>query len=546
MVRMAAPPRLDDLKPKTRAGLPAPALAWALRPLGIVPTAILGLLILLGPAWLFADVLGHYRLFSDDFEYAAASRTFDRAMANLFVPHNAHVVPSWRVLTWALAERAGRLSALQGVFGWAAIAILLATMMLVGRLVARETGRASIGLAAMVATGTTAVLESAGTWYSAGQTLWAGFGILTTLWFLQGWRKRGGGWRLATAAVAAVVAGGFWTIGHAAGPVGAAYLLADGRKRCVRASLIPIAATLLAVAVAYLAGGRKLEGTHLISVHGRTMGQAIDPIQGAGHMFQAIPETLVLGNLGLSAETTLRQGLVLSAAIFLAWAWSLWRAKRLPNPLEAAGATLVLVAYWVEWSFRGYLPFSSLRGQIVPWYDAIPHLGAVLFAAGWWAGREGSSLPRALVPASRLGAVAVLALQFGLIVLHQPKVDAIFVASVPKMSEAEAKMFLVPTLQRLRAVALAEYCVNWQNRHLVKLDQAEAVARREGIGREAIARAFGRVDAPYLPKAYDAADMLDLPREGTTDDPARVRRLLGEFFQVEPEPTLPVSSFMPR
>ena len=523
--------------------LPTMLKPWFARPLGRGPTLLVGALILLGPAWLFRDVIGNYRLFSDDFEYVSASRTFDRATANLFVPHNAHVVPSWRLLTWALTAWAGRLSALQGVFNFAAVAILLATMMLVGRLVARETGRATLGLAAMVATGTTSVMESAATWYSAGQTLWAGFGILATLWYLQGYRRRGGGWRLAAAAVAAVVAGGFWTIGHAAGPVGAIYLLADGRGRCRRAAIVPLAASMLAVAISYLAGGRNLEGTKLISVHDRTLKQAIDPVVGLGHMFQSIPETLVLGNLGLTAETTLPQGVVLSAAIALVWGWSLLRARRSPNPLEAAGATLVLVAYWVEWSFRGYLPFSSLRGQIVPWYDAIPHLGAVLFAAGWWAGAGASRPVRAFAPASRIGAVATLVFGIALIVLHQAKVDAIFIAGVPKMSEAEAKLYLIPSLQKSRAVYLAERCAAWQNRHLAKLERAEAVARREGISREAIARVFGRVDAPYLPKVYDAADMLDIPRRGPLDDPARVRAALGEFFEVEPEPTLALPRF---
>ena len=81
---------------------------------------------------------------------------------------------------------------------------------------------------------------------------------------------------------------------------------------------------------------------------------------------------------------------------------------------------------------------------------------------------------------------------------------------------------------------------------MAKLDHAEAVAAREGIGREAIARTFGRVDAPYLPKPYNAADMLDLPWQGSVNDPARVRRALGEFFEIEPEPTLPLSLVLPR
>ncbi len=44
----------------------------------------------------------------------------------------------------------------------------------------------------------------------------------------------------------------------------------------------------------------------------------------------------------------------------------------------------------MEWSFRGYVDFDFWRTTdiraMVPWYDAIPQVGAVLFAAGWWSG----------------------------------------------------------------------------------------------------------------------------------------------------------------
>ena len=50
------------------------------------------------------------------------------------------------------------------------------------------------------------------------------------------------------------------------------------------------------------------------------------------------------------------------------------------NPLECTGLALVLGAYLVEWTVRGYLPFRSLRtinlGMIVPWYDVVPQIGA--------------------------------------------------------------------------------------------------------------------------------------------------------------------------
>ena len=59
------------------------------------------------------DPIAIYRLYSDDFAYVAASRTFPRTLSNLFVPHNTHIVPAWRLLTWALSAIAGRLANLQ-------------------------------------------------------------------------------------------------------------------------------------------------------------------------------------------------------------------------------------------------------------------------------------------------------------------------------------------------------------------------------------------------------------------------------------------------
>ena len=45
---------------------------------------------------------------------------------------------------------------------------------------------------------------------------------------------------------------------------------------------------------------------------------------------------------------------------------------------------------------------------------------------------------------------------------------------------------------------------------------------------------------PGLPeKAYDAAEMLDLPRAGTATDPIAARDRLAPLFEVSPEPPFP-------
>src|SRR5208337_338033 len=158
------------------------------RPTGPFGLACLVLILVTSPWVLFFDPIGWpgqghiardpsaiYRLYSDDFAYAAASRTLPRTLANLFVPHNVHIVPAWRLVTWALVAWSGSLVKLPEVLAQAAYGILVAVILMTGRLVARETGRAGMGLAAMAAVGTTSVMASPACWYSSGQTLWAGF-----------------------------------------------------------------------------------------------------------------------------------------------------------------------------------------------------------------------------------------------------------------------------------------------------------------------------------------------------------------------------------
>ena len=535
--------------------------SWSLAPerrVGRPGLALLLVLILSSPWLLFFDPIaffrrGHiardplaiYRLYSDDFAYVSASRTLGRTIENLFVPHNTHIVPAWRVLTWALVEWAGSLEKLPEVLAEASYGILAAVMLLTGRFVARETGRTGVGLAAMAAVGTTSVMASSACWYSAGQTLWAGFGILATLWYAQRWRRSPQPAALALAAISAMLAGWFWTIGHIAGPAAAVYLILDGRRRCRLAAAVPVAATVLAVALGMSLGGGKIDST--VSFHGRTTGEAAKPVEGLLHTAQAIPENLVLGNLGLKAQTTQTQGMVLTVLLLGVWFIPRWRqgGLRAFNPLECTGLAVVLGAYLVEWTVRGYMPFRYLRtinlGMIVPWYDTVPQIGAVLFAAGWSAGprRRGErpSVLGPIPPLRRRGAVGVLCLVPVLILLNRPRVDLLWRSCVPPLLPAEQKMFPILPLQSMRATSLLLDQAEWQRRHLRRLDQARAVARRLSLSQDAVKTAFGRLDMPELPEVYDAIGLLGLPDRGSQVSPDLVRRALGPYLFKEKEPS---------
>ncbi len=567
------------------------------RPVGRLGRIVVVLAIVTAPAVLFfdpatfqplrrghiaRDPLSWYRLYSDDVAYVASSRTWGRTVSNLFVPHNTHIVPSWRLVTWGLVAGAGSLEQTPQALAFASYAILVAVMLMIGRLVARETGRDGLGMAAMALMGTTSLMLTPAVWYSAGQPLWAGFGILATLWYAQSYRRSGRVATLVLAGASAALAGGFWTIGHMAGPVASVYLWVDGRRRCRRAAIVPLAATFLAVGGFMAMAPRAIDSR--VSFHGRTVRQAADPVQGAFHTSQAIPENLVLGNLGLQSQTTPIQGLFLTIGLGILWARSRWRRGTAPsppvvtdsgrprwgplrgvmaigssfacNPLECAGGALVLGSYLVEWTFRGYMDYIYLRTinlyAIVPWYDAIPQIGAVLFAAGWWSGprRSGGPPPsktRSIALTWR-GILGLAALTIVWILLNRPRVEALVRDSTPPLLPSEREIFKIDRLQTMRANMVLLNRAEWQRAYLRRLDAGEKVARRMGLGQDEVRAAFGYLWIPgaigRLPpnadlELYDVAGLLDLPSHGQgrrPTDPGTIRAALGPYLDQVKEP----------
>jgi hypothetical protein len=545
------------------------------RPVSGVGLVALVLFLATVPGVLFFDSLdnvfgqGHlprepmpfYRLWSDDVAFAGVGRSWHRTFEYLFVPHNTHVVPAWRVLVWALVAAAGSLERLPDVLAVASFSILIAVMLLMARIVTRETGRAFLGFVAMIVVGTSSLMLTPVVWFSAGQPLWAGFGILATLWYAQSYRRTGHWINLLLAGIAAMLGGWCWTIGYMAGPVSTVYLWLDGRTRCRKAAIVPMLATMLAVGMSAALGLKSMDST--ISFHGKTALEAMDPARGVTHTGQAIPENLVLGNLGLHANTTPLQGGVLTLVLLAIWLgcrWdrdlrkSGWVVPFAINPLESAGLTLVVGAYLVEWTFRGYLDFSLLRTiglrALIPWYDAIPQIGAVLFAAGWCSGRwrpmpvpKGESFWRSRVTrAEGLWLVSIAAV---MLLLNSPRVEDLVRRSVPSLLPSEAAAFHAMHMQTMRANTLMTTQAEWQRAALRRLDRAEKVAKKMGIGRDVIRGALGRAllvgsfaSKPPLELLgiYDSAALLDIPETGRQVDAKTVQAALRSFFIEEPEP----------
>jgi hypothetical protein len=524
----------------------------------------LGLLILAAPLWLWDDPLDRYSppgrgltgLFErhaaladpfgetllklDDFEYVARSRTAADLRRGLLTPHNTHLVPLFRAWTYLWVQAAGSLAGLPRMFGLAAYLAYLLVMLLVGHVAAWETGRAEVGLAAMAGFGVSAVLWTTASWFAASQALWGAAGVIAAVAAVQRWRATGRwGW-LAAAAGAAAAAPLFWSGGYVAGPAAVAYLAADDgprRERLGGAALLLGVTGLVAVAAGLVAGPRIATAENF---HGRTVAQAVNPVQGLVSTAQGVVEVLVLRNLGVAAETSPAQAAVLGLLLAGVWAWTRGRPLRV-NRLEAAGASAAVLGFALVYTARGYYGFENLRD--LSWYQAIPEAGAALFAAGWWGGRGLASgpPPRWLSQPTRRGLLAALAVALAALVLQTPLVRAQRAAAGEARARAEGLVFRTPEFRRLWSRTSGSSRAEWQQRQLARLDRAGALARALGASRESIRRGLGPVDLSTMsdaPAGFDGGRLLPLPESGGRDDPARTAAVLAPELALDPEPPL--------
>jgi hypothetical protein len=526
------------------------AMRWA-------ATVLVGVAVCAVPLWLWHVPLSSYVLKSDDFGYLVTSRTATAFRRHLFTPHHAHVVPLFRLETHLLARLAGSLEALPVVLGWGSYATLVLAALLTGHLVARETGRPAPGLVAMAAIGFSSVLGPSLLWYSASQALAAGVMILVMLAALQSWRVRGSWWLLASGLLAAIAAPLLWTAGYAAGPVGAAYLFADGRRSCRRAAVLPLAVSVGTFFLVWVS-------TIFTRTQMSPFSGAIVRIENAVvHSAQAVCESLVLKNLGLDATTTASQALALLSLLTGFWIWSHyrlvarqssigepgnWRHSVAPwagsagtrpearesrpttpqsnvdsmpgprgsgawpriNPLEAAGAVLVAGSYGMIYAARETVTsFESVRVQ--GWYDAIPELGAVLFVCGWFAGRLESPPPRALKPPERREILVVVLIIAVILLFQQPRIERV-IYRYDGMGAAVAPELLARMPLRT-PVDLAQSARS-QRQALAALDRLEQSAREQRVSRAAVRRAVDHISVEGMPGIVadpSALDLLDIP-----------------------------------
>ena len=338
---------------------------------------LIGLILCAGPLWLWGVPLRWYFLKSDDFVYLAWSRTAAAVRGALATPYHGHVAPLYLLETHLLARLAGTLEALPVVLGWASYATLVLAMAATGHVVARETGRWRSGLAAMAAVGLTSVLGPTLLWYAAGQALAAGTTIVVMLAALQSWRIRGGWWRLGAGLLAATAAPLFWSAGYAAGPVGMAYLWADGRRACraPRRSSRPARSAL--VAVVWCVVGRGFAPASHIAA--RPLGGVLvasmpwwptRPRRSAKPWSSTTWASTRRPRPVRPSSSSRPAGRLLGLVAPTVRPGRFVRPGRRTNPLEAAGAVLVLATFGLIFAARG--TESDLRQPARAWAGTTP------------------------------------------------------------------------------------------------------------------------------------------------------------------------------
>ena len=478
------------------------------------------------------EELRTFALIGDDFAYIAESRDWPTTVAHLWEPHNTHVVPVFRLWTFALVTLAGRLENLPMVLAAASYVGLIAAMLAMGYLVARETGRATLGLSAMAILGISTVTHPAVTWFSAGQALWAGTAVLLTLVFARSWSAKGGVARFVAVILGVTLAPALWSGGLVAGPAAIAYLVARNESR-VRRQVLLLTVITSGALLLILSLSRSLLPEVGI-VWERHEGLWPRPIQGLFHTAQAIVEVCLFANLGIDAMTVPVQAVATLVALTALYAWSRGGRGRI-NPLEASGAVVVIGSCLLTFMLRGNFPFSSLRS--LGWYYAIPQIGAILFASGWWTALSAPG-PTGINP-RQAGLVLALVVVFGLI--QVPRGQRRVILDAPPFAPNEETSFPTIGLRLVRAIYFRAESHDRQVRALARLDQVNRILLKLHASPESLRDLLGRVLIPGIPDKQLGTDAFSIlaPRppdpDTLADLPAVLPRLL-DLLEPEPPP----------
>ena len=512
-----------------RRGLSMPAPIWL--------KLVLGAVILATPAWLLREDFSNFSLLHDDFDYIAQSRTWPLTWAHLFEPHNAHVVPVFRIWTCFLVSISGGLAALPAVLARSSYAGLFAAMLALAWVVARETRQPAAGLLATAILGLSTVVHPAVTWFSASQALWAATAILVTIALAQAWVEKGGAVRLAAVGVATFLAPAVWSGGLLAGPAAIACVFFKRERRVAGPAILLGSITLCSAFLVLALSQGQIRGNPMLWE--KRFDVWPRPLQTLLHTAQVLIEACVCGNFGLDVITTPRQAVALLTVLSALYVWSR-RGAGPWNSLEATGTVVALGSCLLIYFFRANMPYTSLRA--LGWYHTIPQVGTILFGAGWWSALRAPSKARPRMSLAHAAGLVGFVVVFCLIQI--PRSEQQLIQNAPAFVADEARLFPSTALLAGRAQYFKGEFHDRQHRALLRLDRLDELLFDLKASPESIRDVFGRLSFPGIAEKQLSCDAFSLltPRPRNPDTLAELAgrsMVLVELVRPEREPERP-------
>ncbi len=116
------------------------------------------------------------------------------------------------------------------------------------------------------------------------------------------------------------------------------------------------------------------------------------------------------------------------------------------------------------------------------------------------------------------------------------------IEAAPPLAPSESGMFWSAHMRSARATYLNAESSEHLRRTLARLDRVEQIALREGIGKTAIRRVFGRVLVPGIPEKHtsDAASLLRNTGRRNQSDPGPGQEGAGQLVQRRARDATPV------
>jgi hypothetical protein len=399
---------------------------------------------LLAAAFLLATALyAHPLLFpvlsQDDFQILDQSWTWQKTVEGLWLPNNEHAMPLGRLLTYIVAQLAGRPTALPFSCALTGVIGLLFGMVLAYLFVRRELGHPLYGLTAVVLFGVSSVYQQAVYWFAANFSVFALDVLLLALLSGQRYLQTGRlGWLLACV-VGCGVAPCWFASGVLAGPLCCLYLLAGEKATKARSASWHFRWAPILGTVAFLAVSLPLTAPviqHLEHYGDRTALASFQPLTGMVYTRRSVVDNLALGMVGI---TGVKMGTpVVPLILFVLFglgAWWVRQSRR--RRLGFLGLGLIFGSYLLIYSARATWDYDA-AGMFTPsWgrYHLQPQLGLALVVCSGlpaWEGRWFRLDPTGRLTALQARALACLLGLFFL--LQAPRGILCYYAANPRQA----------------------------------------------------------------------------------------------------------------